>query len=103
MRLRRRAEVQVAESPEKDALKQNRFITSIVTQKAIASDDPGLDQTLKDPALSGLERPTELCVDGAYLSATGLHEAKNQGRELIGPAPPRAKSALARRSALRDT
>jgi hypothetical protein len=34
--------VQVAESlPEKDPLNQTRFITSIVTQKAIASDDPG--------------------------------------------------------------
>ena len=42
-------------------------------------------------ALSGLERPTELYVDGAYVSAIGLHEAKNQGRELIGPAQPRAK------------
>jgi hypothetical protein len=37
----------VAESlPEEDSLKQKRFITSIVTQKAIASDDPGLDTNL---------------------------------------------------------
>ena len=83
--------VQVAESlPEKDALNQNRFITSIVTQKAIASDDPGLDATLADQAVSGLERPTELYVDGAYVSATRLHEAKDQGWELIGPAQPSA-------------
>jgi hypothetical protein len=60
--------VQVAESlPEEDSLKQKRFITSIVTQKAIASDDPGLDETLRDQAVSGLERPTELYVDGAYV------------------------------------
>ena len=46
--------VQVAESlPEKDALNQNRFITSIVTQKAIASDDPGLDAILTDQAVWG--------------------------------------------------
>jgi hypothetical protein len=60
--------VQVAESlPEEDSLKQKRFITSIVTQKAIASDDPGLDETFRDQAVSGLGRPTELYVDGAYV------------------------------------
>jgi hypothetical protein len=86
--------VQVAESlPEKDALNQNRFITSIVTQKAIASDDPGLDETLRDQAASGLERPTELYVDGAYVSAARLQEAKDQGWELIGPAQPSANRA----------
>jgi transposase len=83
--------VQVAESlPEEDPLNQKRFITSIVTQKAIASDDPGLEETLSDQALSGLERPTELYVDGAYVSAARLQEAKNQGWELIGPAQPSA-------------
>jgi hypothetical protein len=39
-----------------------------VTQKASESDDPGLDQSFQDQALSGLERPTELYVDGAYVS-----------------------------------
>jgi len=83
--------VQVAESlPEKDPLNQTRFITSIVTQKAIASDDPGLDETLRDQAASGLDRPTELYVDGAYVSAARLQEAKDQGWELIGPAQPSA-------------
>ncbi len=34
---------QIAESlPEKDALNQNRVITSIVTQRANESDEPGL-------------------------------------------------------------
>ena len=38
---------QIAESfPEKDALNQERFITSIVTQKATESDDPGLRSNL---------------------------------------------------------
>src|SRR5258708_25621642 len=83
--------VQVAESlPEKDALNQKRFITSIVTQKAIASDDPGLDETLRDQAASGLDRPTELYVDGAYVSAARLQEAKDQDWELIAPAQPSA-------------
>jgi hypothetical protein len=65
---------QIAESlPEKDALNQERFITSIVTQKASESDDPGLDQTFQDQALSGLDRPTEFYVDGAYVSAVRLY------------------------------
>src|SRR6202043_2533454 len=34
--------------------------------------------------------PTDLYVDGAYVSATRLHEAKDQGWELIGPAQPSA-------------
>jgi transposase len=83
--------VQVAESlPQEDASNQERFITSIVTQKAIASDDPGLDETLRDQAASGLDRPTELYVDAAYVSAARLREAKDQGWELIGPAQPSA-------------
>jgi transposase len=83
--------VQVAESlPQEDAPKQKGFITSIVTQQAIASDDPGLDETLRDQAVSGLQRPTELYVDGAYVSAARLQEAKNQGWELMGPAQPSA-------------
>jgi hypothetical protein len=56
---------QIAESlPEKDTLNQERFITSIVTQKASESDDPGLDQTFQDQALSGLDRPTEFMSMG---------------------------------------
>src|SRR6476620_1578569 len=83
--------VQVAESlPAEEAPKQKRFITSIVTQPAIASDDPGLEETLRDQAVSGLQRPSELYVDGAYVSAARLQEAKNQGWELIGPAQPSA-------------
>jgi Transposase DDE domain/Transposase domain (DUF772) len=86
--------VQVAESlPQEDASNQERFITSIVTQKAIASDDPGLDETLRDQAASGSDRPTELYVDAAYVSAARLREAKDQGWELIGPAQPSAHRA----------
>ena len=82
---------QVAESlPEKDAPNQKRFITSIVTQKASESDDPGLDQTFQAQALSGLDRPTEIYVDGAYVSAARLQQAKEEGWELMGPAQPSA-------------
>jgi hypothetical protein len=59
-------------------LKQKRFITLMVTQKAIASDDPGLDETLSDQAVSGSERPTELYVDGAYVSAARLQQVSNE-------------------------
>ena len=63
---------QVAESlPQTEAPCQKRFITSIVTQKASESDDPGLDQTFQDQALSGLDRPTEFYVDrGLRLSGS---------------------------------
>ncbi len=82
---------QIAESlPEKDALSQKRFITSIVTQKASESDDPGLDQTFQDQAQSGLDRPTEFYVDGAYVSAARLYQAQEEGWQLIGPAQPSA-------------
>jgi hypothetical protein len=78
---------QVAESlPDQDAHNQKRFITSIVTQKASESDDPGLDQTFQAQALSGLDRPTEIYVDGAYVSAARLQQAKEEGWELMGPA-----------------
>jgi transposase len=83
--------VQVAETvPEADSKEQGSFITSIVTQKASQSDDPGLDETLQDQAANGLQRPTELYVDGAYVSAARLHQAAKEGWELIGPAQPSA-------------
>jgi transposase len=85
---------QIAESlPEKDVPNQERFITSIVTQKASESDDPGLDLSLEDQALSGLNRPTEIYVDGAYVSAHRLHQAQAEGWELMGPAQPSANRA----------
>ena len=85
---------QIAESlPEKDASNQSRFITSIVTQRASESDDPGLDQTFQDQALSGLNRPSQLYVDGAYVSASRLQQAREEGWELIGPAQPSANRA----------
>jgi hypothetical protein len=69
-----------------------------VTQKASESDDPGLDQTFQDQALSGLERPTEFYVDGAYVSAIRLYQAQQEGWELIGPAQPSANRAELKRA-----
>jgi len=81
--------VQVAESiAEKNEAQTANFITSMVTQKASQSDDPGLQVSLHEQARSGLGPPTELYVDGAYISAARLREASQQGCELIGPAQP---------------
>ena len=90
--------VQVAETiPEKEAKNQpsiqGSFITSIVTQKASDSDDPGLDRVLADQASNGLERPSELYVDGAYVSGTRLYQAREEHWQLIGPAQPSANRA----------
>ena len=56
------------------------FITGVVTQEA------GAQEMEREQAQMGLEKPTELYVDGAYVSAQKLAEAKAEGRELIGPA-----------------
>jgi hypothetical protein len=89
--------VQIAESfaeaaPERaeaGAPKRN-FLTSIVTQKAIESDEAGLAATFAQQSAAGLEAPSELYVDGAYMSAAALAEAAEAKRELLGPAPPSA-------------
>jgi Transposase DDE domain/Transposase domain (DUF772) len=77
--------VQVAEALPEES--QPPFLVSVVTQKATESDEPGLDQTLEAQAQSGLERPSELYADGAYVSAPRLHKAAEEGWTLMGPAP----------------
>jgi len=76
--------VQVAESiGEKGA---GNFLTSIVTQQATGSDDAGLPATLNKQKEMGLEAPSELYVDGAYISAAALAQAEKENRELLGRA-----------------
>jgi hypothetical protein len=79
--------VQVAESvpPQKG---QIGFITSVVTQRATESDDPGLEASLARQEQLGLQRPSELYVDGAYISASSITQAKEEGWDLLGPAQP---------------
>jgi transposase len=84
--------VQVAETVPK-AEGQIGFITSVVTQRATESDDPGLELTLAKQAQMGLERPSQLYVDGAYISAGSITEAKEEGWNLMGPAQPGASRA----------
>jgi hypothetical protein len=80
--------VQVAETlPEESEESQPSFLVGVVTQKASESDEPGLDKTLEAQAQNGLERPSELYADGAYISAPRLHKAAQEGWSLMGPAP----------------
>ena len=82
--------VQVAESVQIEPLAKGEptrsFITGVVTQVASASDEAGAQEMEREQAQMGLEKPPELYVDGAYVSAQKLAETKAQGRELIGPA-----------------
>jgi hypothetical protein len=78
----------IAEDPERGQEPVGRFITSVVTQKATESDDAGLELTLEAQAAQGLEKPAELYVDGAYISAAHLKSAIEQNYELVGPAQP---------------
>jgi hypothetical protein len=82
--------VQVAETAleaqlEKGEPTQN-FITAMVTQPAAASDDAGLPLVEQEQAEMGLEKANQLFVDGAYVSAERLAQARAEGREMIGPA-----------------
>jgi hypothetical protein len=47
---------------------------------------------------AGLEAPDEMYVDAGYVSASALSEAKNEGRELIGPARAAGRSGNGYRS-----
>jgi len=79
--------VQVAETvPQQEG--QIGFITSVVTQRASESDDPGLELTLKSQEQMALERPSELYTDGAYISANAITQASEEGWDLMGPAQP---------------
>ena len=77
--------VQVAENigpkPETKSEPARNFLTSLVTQSAIESDDAGLPATLEAQSQSDLAAPAELYVDGAYISAAGLAQAQKEGRE----------------------
>jgi transposase len=83
-------EVREQEKEEKEKAPRKNFLTSIVTQSAIESDDAGLPASLEKQKEMGLEAPSELYTDGAYISAAALALAEKEGRELLGPAQPSA-------------
>jgi transposase len=62
------------------------FITAIETQAAVGSDEAGMQQVLAGQAKSGMGKPSELYVDGAYVSAQQIIDAGQEGWELVGPA-----------------
>lgn len=84
--------VQVAETAREGELEKGEptrnFITAMVTQPASASDDAGLPLVEQEQAEMGLEKASQLFVDGAYVSAERLAQAQSEGREIVGPAQP---------------
>jgi len=83
--------VQVAETVQEQPCEKGEptanFLTAIITQDAPASDRPGMQEVLSEQQSMGLQPPSSLYTDGAYVWAEALHEALEQGRELRGPAP----------------
>lgn len=83
--------VQVAETvcdqPRPPGEPTAAFLTAVQTQPAIGSDEAGMRQVLGAQADSGLDKPEELFVDSAYVSAGSILQARQEGWELSGPAP----------------
>lgn len=77
----------VQEQPRQPGEPTANFVTAMVTQNAPASDKPGMTQVFSEQQAMGLSAPSALYVDGAYVSSEALEEARQEGRELRGPAP----------------
>ena len=77
----------VQEQPRQAGEPTANFLTAIVTQNAPASDKAGMAEVFDEQQAMGLEMPGTLYVDGAYVSSQALNDAREQGRELRGPAP----------------
>lgn len=63
------------------------FITAVVTQNAPESDKAGMTEVFGEQTCMGLELPSDLYVDGAYVCSEALKAAQEQDRQLHGPAP----------------
>lgn len=77
----------VQDTPRQPGEPTASFLTAIVTQNATASDKPGLTAVRDEQASLGLEAPSALYVDGAYVWGQSLKDAHDEARELRGPAP----------------
>ena len=90
-------QVQVAETAAEQAVgpgePTRQFVTAVETQPATASDEAGMEQVLVAQHATGRARPSELYVDGAYVSAATIVRARAEGWELLGPAQPAATKA----------
>lgn len=84
--------VQIAESVEERPLEPGEptagFVVGVVTQQAHRSDEAGAQEMAGEQGSLGLATAPVLYVDGAYVSAEKLAEAKAEGVELMGPAQP---------------
>lgn len=82
---------QVAETVEAEPRQPGEptasFLTAMVTQSAIESEEAGMRQVLQEQQKMGLERPCALYVDGAYVGSKALKDAEGEGWQLRGPAP----------------
>lgn len=76
----------VADQPRQPGEPTGSFIVAIETQAATESDEAGMRQVLAEQEKSGLDKPSELLVDSAYVSAQSIIDARNEGWELTGPA-----------------
>jgi transposase len=76
----------VADRPLEPGEPTAAFVTALETQPAIGSDEAGMQQVLSEQAKSGMDKPSELFVDGAYVSVGAILEARQEGWELVGPA-----------------
>ena len=77
----------VQEQPRAAGEPTANFLTAVVTQNAPASYKAGMALVLTEQHQLGLKAPSALYVDGAYVSSEALKDAREQGRELRGPAP----------------
>jgi hypothetical protein len=77
----------VQEQPRPAGEPTANFLTAIVTQNAPASDKAGMARVAAEQNSMGLEAPSSLYVDGSYVSSEALSDARQEGRELRGPAP----------------
>ena len=75
----------VQDQPVQNGEPTRNFLTAIVTQPAIASEDAGLEKVEQEQASMGLDKAPELYVDAGYVDAEKLVQAQSEGRELIGP------------------
>jgi transposase len=76
----------VPDQPRESGEPTAAFITAVETQPAIASDEAGMQQVLAEQAKSGMDKPSELFVDSAYVSTQVIIDARQEGWELVGPA-----------------
>ena len=84
--------IQVAESLDDAPLAPGeptrQFLTALLTQPAIGSDEAGLELIRAQKQASHQELPLAEYVDAAYISAEKLAQAQASGVPLIGPAQP---------------